>query len=44
MKELSKNLRIDGRTIQFTPIKYLAPITETYPELKEQFELARTDS
>ena len=26
------------------PVKYLVPITETYPELKSQFELARTDS
>ena len=33
-----------NRTIQFTPVKYLVPIAETYPELKEQFELARTDS
>ncbi len=26
------------------PVKYLVPIAEKYPELKEQFELARTDS
>lgn len=25
------------------PVKYLVPIAEKYPELKEQFELARTD-
>lgn len=44
IKRLGADLRFDGRTIQFTPVKYLVPITETYPELKEQFELARTDS
>ncbi len=27
-----------------SPVKYLVPIAEKYPELKEQFELARTDS
>ena len=26
------------------PVKYLVPIAEKYPELKEQFELVRTDS
>ena len=36
------NLNSD-RTIQFTPVKYLVPIAEKYPELKEQFELVRTD-
>lgn len=44
IKRLGADLRFDGRTIQFTPVKYLVPITDTYPELKEQFELARTDS
>ena len=43
IKRLGADLRFDGRTIQFTPVKYLVPIAETYPELKEQFELARTD-
>ena len=33
-----------GRTIQFTSVKYLVPIEKQYPELKQQFELARTDS
>ncbi len=44
IKRLGADLRFDGRTIQFTPVKYLVPIAETYPELKQQFELARTDS
>lgn len=43
IKRLGADLRFDGRTIQFTPVKYLVPIAETYPELKQQFELARTD-
>ena len=43
IKRLGADLRLDGRTIQFTPVKYLVPIAETYPELKQQFELARTD-
>ena len=30
--------------MHFAPVKYLVPIAEKYPELKEQFELARTDS
>ena len=33
-----------NRTIQFTPVKYLIPIAEKYPELKEQLEASRTDS
>ncbi len=36
-------MKLSNRTIQFTPVKYLVPIAEEYPELKEQFELARTD-
>ena len=43
-KELGAGLKLLGRTIQFTPVKYLVPIEKQYPELKEQFELARTDS
>ena len=38
------DLKLSNRTIQFTPVKYLVSIAEEYPELKEQFELARTDS
>ena len=44
IKRLGADLRLDGRTIQFTPIKYLVPIEKQYPELRRQFELARTDS
>ena len=38
------DLKLSNRTIQFTPVKYLVPIAEKYPELKEQFEFARTNS
>ena len=44
IKRLGANLKLSNRTIQFTPVKYLVPIAEKCPELKEQFELARTDS
>ena len=44
IKRLGVNLKLSHRTIQFAPVKYLVPVAEKYPELKEQFELARTDS
>ena len=44
VKRLGADLKLSNRAIQFTPVKYLVPIAEKYPELKEQFELARTDS
>ena len=44
IKKLGTDLKLSGRTIQFTPVKYLVPIAEKYPELKSQFEFARTDS
>lgn len=44
IKRLGADLKLSNRTIQFTPVKYLVPIAEKYPELEEQFELARTDS
>ena len=44
IKRLGANLKLSNRTIQFTPVKYLVPVAEKYPELKQQFELARTDS
>ena len=44
IKKLGADLKLSGRTIQFTPVKYLVPIEKQYPELKQQFELARTDS
>lgn len=43
IKRLGADLKLSGRTIQFTPVKYLISIAEKYPELKQQFELARTD-
>ena len=44
VKRLGADLKLSNRAIQFTPVKNLVPIAEKYPELKEQFELARTDS
>ena len=44
IKRLSADLKLSNRTIQFTPAKCLVPLAEKYPELKQQFELARTDS
>ena len=44
IKRLGADLKLSNRTIQFAPVKYLVPIAEKYPELKEQFELARTGS
>lgn len=43
IKRLGADLKLSGRTIQFTPIKYLVPIEKAYPELKEKYNLARTD-
>ncbi|MBR3414769.1 recombinase family protein [Candidatus Saccharibacteria bacterium] len=44
IKKLGADLRLSGRTIQFFPVKYLVPVVEKYPELKQQFDMARTDS
>ena len=44
IKRLGADLKLSNRTIQFTPVKYLVPVAEEYPELKRQFELARTGS
>ena len=44
IKGLDADLKLSNRTIQFTPVKYLVPVAAKYPELKQQFELARTDS
>lgn len=44
IKIIGADLKLSHRTIQFTPVKYLVPVAEKYPELKQQFELARTDS
>ena len=42
IKKLGADLKLSGRTIQFTPVKYLVPIEIQYPELKRQYELSRT--
>ena len=44
IKRLGMDLKLSGRTIQFTPIKYLVPVEKAYPELKHQYDLARTGS
>ena len=43
IKQLGADLKLSGRTIQFTPVKYLVPIEKAYPKLKEKKKLARTD-
>ena len=35
-------MKLSGRTIQFTPVKYLVPIEKQYPELKRQLDSAQT--
>ena len=42
IKKLGADLKLSGRTIQFTPVKYLVPIEKQYPELRCQFDVART--
>ena len=42
MKKLGQNLTVLDGKIQFTPVKYLVPIEEAYPELAAQFEAVRT--
>ena len=42
IKKLGADLKLSGRTIQFTPVKYLVPIEKQYPELKRQLDSART--
>lgn len=44
IKKLGANLKLSGRTIQFSPVKYLVPIEKQYLKLSQQFELTRTDS
>ncbi len=43
-KRLGADLKLSGRTIQLTPVKYLVPIEKQYPELIQQLEVSRTDS
>lgn len=42
IKQLGADLKLAGRTIQFTPVKYLVPIEKQYPKLKRQLDTART--
>jgi site-specific DNA recombinase len=44
MKKLSQNLTVLDGKIQFTPVKYLIPIEEAYPELTAQLKAVRTMS
>ncbi|MBQ3280156.1 recombinase family protein [Candidatus Saccharibacteria bacterium] len=43
IKQLGADLKLSGRTIQFTPVKYLVPIEKAHPELKDKKELVRTN-
>ena len=42
MKALGKNLKLSGRTIQFTPNKYLIPIQKTTAKANEDLTVGRT--
>jgi hypothetical protein len=42
IKTLGAHLQLSGRTIVFTPVKYLAPIAENRAELEAKKEAART--
>ncbi|MCR5572288.1 MAG: recombinase family protein [Candidatus Saccharibacteria bacterium] len=42
IKRLGASLKLSGRTIEFTPVKYLVPVTETKEFLKAKKEVART--
>lgn len=44
IKKLGADIKLSGRTIQFTPVKYLVPIEKQYSALAQQLELARTGS
>lgn len=44
IKKLGADLKLSGRTIQFTPVKYFVPIEKQYSALAQQLELARTGS
>ncbi len=44
MRTLGQNLTVLDGKIQFTPVKYLVPIEEAYPELSRQLEAVRTMS
>lgn len=40
--QLGANLKLAGRTIVFTPVKYLVPVAESQDSLKAKKEAART--
>lgn len=40
IKKLGADLKLSGRTIQYTPVKYLVPIEKQYSALAQQLELA----
>ncbi len=42
IKRLGANLKLSGRTIEFTPVKYLVPIAENRDSLEAKKEAART--
>ncbi len=42
LRKLGQNLTVLDGKIQFTPVKYLVPIEEAYPELVAQLEMVRT--
>lgn len=44
IKRLGASLKLSGRTIEFTPVKYLVPVAESKECLKAKKEAARTAS
>ena len=42
IKQLGADLKLSGRTIEFTPVKYLIPVAENQESLKAKKEAART--
>ena len=44
IKQLGADLKLSGRTIEFTPVKCLAPVAEGQDSLKAKKEAARTAS
>ena len=44
IKQLGADLKLSGRTLEFTPVKYLIPVAEGQECLKAKKEAARTAS
>ena len=42
IKKLGADLKLSGRTIVFTPVKYLVPVASSHDELEAKKEAART--